>query len=225
MSTSKLDLIILQPAAELEAEVGLPAGFLNSLLEEDDWSFIVKAHALIEAAMTHALVQCTGLSAAENFFARLDLSGGQIGKAKLASDLGLVTPWECKFIRKLSEIRNDFVHDVKNAGVSLNSYFGSHSPDKNQGKSWAESLSWVDFDREGWTLPKHEAQNAIVNNPKKAIWMSTVFLVAVVQLKVGTDRALRLAAEYEQQIGVLAKQGNLAHNLTKTIASILLKKE
>jgi hypothetical protein len=39
---------ITERLAELEATLGLPAGFILRLREEDDWSFVIKAHALLE---------------------------------------------------------------------------------------------------------------------------------------------------------------------------------
>jgi len=39
----------------LEKELELPHRFIFRLTEEDDWSFIIKTHALIEAALTNQL--------------------------------------------------------------------------------------------------------------------------------------------------------------------------
>lgn len=41
---------------ELESKIGVKSGFFASLLEEDDWSFVIKLHALFEAACTHLLL-------------------------------------------------------------------------------------------------------------------------------------------------------------------------
>ncbi len=40
----------------LEIDLHLPSGFVMRLLDEDDWSFVIKLHALFEAALTCALV-------------------------------------------------------------------------------------------------------------------------------------------------------------------------
>jgi len=42
--------------AELEKAVGVRAGFFYRLLEEDDWSFVIKLHALFEAVCSHLLL-------------------------------------------------------------------------------------------------------------------------------------------------------------------------
>jgi hypothetical protein len=36
----------------VEVQLGIHVGFLDRLLHEDDWSFVVKAHALIDAAVS-----------------------------------------------------------------------------------------------------------------------------------------------------------------------------
>ena len=43
----------------LESELGLESGFFDSLDSEDesDWSFVIKAHALAEAAASHLLTK------------------------------------------------------------------------------------------------------------------------------------------------------------------------
>ena len=38
-------------------KLGLPEGFYNNLLNEDDWSFVIKLSALFEAAATHVLTE------------------------------------------------------------------------------------------------------------------------------------------------------------------------
>jgi len=35
----------------------LPDDFYNNLLKEDDWSFVIKLHSLIEASVTHLLTE------------------------------------------------------------------------------------------------------------------------------------------------------------------------
>jgi hypothetical protein len=41
---------------ELESKLGLDQGFFGNLQSEDDWSFVIKLHALFEAACTHLLL-------------------------------------------------------------------------------------------------------------------------------------------------------------------------
>ena len=41
---------------EFEKKLGVPSGFVKKLLDEDDWSFIIKLHALFEASCAHLLI-------------------------------------------------------------------------------------------------------------------------------------------------------------------------
>jgi len=115
------------------------------LQQEDGWSFLVKLHALVEAATTHALVAQTGIASAKEFFSRFELSGAKTGKIALAEALEMLTSEERRFIRSLSEMRNVLVHDVKNVGVDLAEYFSALPKDKR--KHYATSFCYVDFNR------------------------------------------------------------------------------
>ena len=50
------DFKVDQGILELEAKVGVKENFFRGLLEEDDWSFVIKLHALFEASCTHLLL-------------------------------------------------------------------------------------------------------------------------------------------------------------------------
>jgi hypothetical protein len=42
---------------EIENGLGLPDNFLLSIyVDDDDWSFVIKLHSMVEAAVTHLLV-------------------------------------------------------------------------------------------------------------------------------------------------------------------------
>lgn len=190
-------------ARKLEVELGLPAGFLERLEQEDDWSFVIKTHALIEAAVTHALVARTGLSSAQEFFSRLELSASKTGKLALVEALDLLSPEERRSVRSLSELRNVFVHDVGNVGIDLRSYLSGLSKDKR--KVLAASFCYVDFSKTDRAVTDQEAIERLNNEPKRAIWSTAIFITALLQMQIDTDRAKRLTTEY--QIEVAKSQG------------------
>jgi hypothetical protein len=64
---------------DLESELGIASAFFNSLLDEDDWSFVIKLHSLIEAAATHLLVVTLDKPELESIISRLELSGQTTG--------------------------------------------------------------------------------------------------------------------------------------------------
>ncbi len=58
----------------LEQNLNLPSGFLERLVEEDDWSFLIKSHAVVEAALTH-LITSRADPSLRPLFLRLPLEG------------------------------------------------------------------------------------------------------------------------------------------------------
>src|SRR3972149_10347388 len=115
---------------EIEKDLTIPKGFFWSLLKEDDWSFIIKLHSLIEAAVTHLLVKEIARPELENVFSNIELSNLRTGKMVFLKDLGLLKPYH-KYVRVLSEIRNDFVHNISNVTVSFKEYL-DNKPDQKK---------------------------------------------------------------------------------------------
>ena len=156
-------------------KLGLPTEFVAKLLVEEDWSFVVKVHALIEAAVTHALIYRLNLPEAHKFLARLQLGAAGNGKLAFAEAVGLIPPAAKSFVRGLSEVRNMLVHDVRNVHVDLRRFFEQMPPDRMV--SCARRLCYVIPD-----VPFAEMTNEVVaarllSDPKGAIWDSTAFFL------------------------------------------------
>mgnify|MGYP000444998715 CR=1 FL=1 len=128
MNKDELDIAI----ADLEKDTGVKIGFFKALLGEDDWSFIIKIHALYEACITNLIANKLGQPELEGFISRLELGDRARGKLKITKELNLLDSDERKFIFALSEIRNDFVHNVKNTSADLEKYFENLNKDKRQ---------------------------------------------------------------------------------------------
>lgn len=64
----------------LEEKLGLTGGYLKTLLLESDWAFVVKMHALVEAAVAHVLTLELRRPELEPIFARLELANPATGK-------------------------------------------------------------------------------------------------------------------------------------------------
>jgi hypothetical protein len=107
-----------------EREMGLPDRWYFSLMGESDWSFVIKLHALFEAALTHVLESKVQPAAAGKFVGGLNL-GGQFGKLALADELRLLEEKELRFLRALSQMRNGCVHDIRNVGFTIAGYFAA----------------------------------------------------------------------------------------------------
>lgn len=104
----------------LESLLGLPHDFVLHLLQEDDWSFVIKGHAVVEAAITHLLVGRLDSTMAP-FAERLPL-GGRQGKLELVTAFKLL-PDDCvRFIRRLAELRNTLIHGKSAFRFELTTY-------------------------------------------------------------------------------------------------------
>ena len=106
----------------MEKQLGLPTGFFVRLHDEDDWSFVIKLHALMEAAVTYLLAEHFGDQRLGKFFDRLEMSNPRVGKLALLNELDLLPSEARTFLQKLSELRNNRVHDIREVGFDLERY-------------------------------------------------------------------------------------------------------
>lgn len=121
--SERLARVMNSSVEDLHNRVGLPSEFFKKLTEEDDdWSFIVKGHALIEAAMNDLLVNALGKKSLEKFIARKQLVAFKLPMAK---DLGLVASYLEGLIRIFSDLRNICVHHAQNLTFSLKAHIDS----------------------------------------------------------------------------------------------------
>lgn len=173
----------------MEAELGLPSGFLEGLKEEDDWSFIIKTHALLEAAVSHLLCSALGKDALAEVFSHLELSDKRRGKMAFAAVLDLLRKPDRRFISSLSELRNSLVHDVRNVGFSLSKHVTTMDA-----KGFSAFVKGFDsFSTggpvafEGEEVPPDEVFR---RDPKTAIWWSAMLTVAIIYQVKETQRLL-----------------------------------
>lgn len=175
MRDSSLDAL-----AAFEKQCRLPDGFYLRLLNEDDWSFIIKMHALVEATVSHLLAGACGRPELLDAFARLELSDPKTGKLAFAKALGCLEDADRRFIRQLSEIRNDFVHDVHCAGMDLHTY--TQRFDTNQHRKFRIAFGPGRDPVTFGEVTMSEAQ-FVKDNPKAAIWLSGVYVIALAYLR------------------------------------------
>lgn len=126
---------------DIESRIGVRAGFLIELVEEDDWSFIIKSHALLESACAELLTERSGVPETIDIFSRLELSARTTGKVALLKAFGLLVDRERRFIYALSELRNLLVHNARNTTFSLQDYVTGL--DKNQKSKFIENFGYA----------------------------------------------------------------------------------
>lgn len=109
--------------SDLEVFLELPKEFLSNIYYEDDWSFFIKSHALLESALTNALRRSVPYVNLLNEFSHLPISQYKIGKIYFAQQMGLITKEERILIEKFSDIRNKLVHDIRNINNPISQYY------------------------------------------------------------------------------------------------------
>lgn len=112
-------------AEKLLASVGLPPDFVLALVQESDWSLIIKLHAVFEAVIASLIVKQLKTPDVEEVISHLDFNNVKSGKVTLARALGLIDSRDVAFLRGLSELRNALVHDIKNLQFNLREHVRS----------------------------------------------------------------------------------------------------
>ncbi len=164
----------------LEQELGITPGFMESLLRESDWSFVIKTHAVLEAAVAHLLTMVVGEPRLKPFFARLELSGANLGKVAVAKLLDLLEDRDRRFIRSFSELRNDLVHDVRFVDFTFSPHVKAmDAPQLRSFRNKFDTWSVGDIHEldDGRSIP---VVDFFRDNPKLATWYSAMSTVAII---------------------------------------------
>jgi hypothetical protein len=146
--------------------------FLLDLVTEDDWTFVIKAHALIETVVTQMLAQHLGQLQLTKVIELLPLSDTRTGKIAVAKELNILDERQRRFIRSFSELRNSLVHRLDNLNFCFESYLSTL--DSNQRRSWRENTTWFVYEDDS----RKEWESIAEDNPKLAIYMALHCLVA-----------------------------------------------
>jgi len=146
--------------------------FLLDVLKQDDWSFVIKAHALIESAVTEMLIARIGEPVLKPIVERLPLSDSQVGKMLLAKQLGLLSDGQRRFVRWFSELRNQLVHKVENVSFTFETHWVKL--DSNQRKNWRESI--IHYGDDDTTTKAWERM--VESSTKTAIFMAVLMLMS-----------------------------------------------
>lgn len=194
---SRKSLSELFSLSQLEKSLDLPERFLEKLVAEDDWSFVIKLHALIEAALSYLLTETVGEPRLLEVFSRIELSNSQTGKLVLAKHLDLIDSDTRQFIRNVSEIRNQFVHNVANVNLSLNDFINQ---DSGRCKKFEKAFCWniasdkvvslrIGEDRfDPAVLLKLFAYSSFKVLPKISIWCGAIICIRDISRKVSSAK-------------------------------------
>lgn len=185
--------------SELEHKCGLKKGFFERLQKEDDWSFIIKIHMLIESSVTLLVTKGVEIPELEDFLSSLNLNDQRRGKMAIVNALKLFTPEEAKVVRAISEIRNKLVHHVTQAEFNLEDYI--QSLNESQLKTFLDAFSGTYFD--AVTLATGEKigrEQYIIQNPKISIWRTALLVLAIFSKQVGILEMKKETKEIKSEI-------------------------
>ncbi|MDN3717770.1 hypothetical protein [Vibrio breoganii] len=176
---------ISKEVSALENHLGLPSGFYDALLAEDDWSFVIKLSALFEAASGQALAAKLQHSEIENELSYLE----QSKKIALITKLNIITPEQSTFLKKLSELRNKLVHNIRE--VTFDFAVLTSKFDKNEKRSFANvyghgihekfTVDDVSLNRTDFTL----------ENPKMAMWITAQEILACLHADISNSADIK----------------------------------
>lgn len=192
---------------EFEKDLGIRPGFFQKLLNEgDDWSFVIKIHALLEAAVSHLLAEVVGKPELVDLFAQLELSNARTGKIAFAKVLNCLDDDERGMVRKLSELRNQLVHDLSNVDFDFSVWVKSLDPNQLKQYSKAFSPSGDTIQVVGNEVPFSEF---FKQQPRTCIWVACLFLLALVYQRKDLARTRRGLETSQQEFAQQVLSGEL----------------
>lgn len=201
---------IFEELAEFEKKIGLPKGFYNALLAEDDWSFVIKLNALFEAAATHALVARLDTPELLDTLARLDFARQDCGKIKLLKKLGIISPEQAKCLQRLAELRNDLAHGIENVTFNFKEYFSK--ADSSQRKNIVRDFGHGLYDPLPLTDTVKVSKAEFVElDTKQALWLTALEILACMHLEYERTELRKLQL-------VVGRQASQATGLLSYIA-------
>lgn len=158
-------------------ELGIPPGFLVVLLKsDDDWSFVVKLHAFFEGALAHCLAEEIGRPELAAVLAHTELSRPRAGKIEFGKAMGLLSKRERRFLRSLSELRHELVHDVKRTSFTFSDHLDAMGA--KQQRAFYEKFEIDVVDDHIEIKGKHVSRvDFFLANPKLMIWMASVVML------------------------------------------------
>jgi len=185
-----------------EGDLGLPAGFLVELLDGDsDWSFVIKIHSLIEAALTHLLTGAFGRTELLPLFGRLHTSDTRTGKLAFAKALKLVDRNQAAFIQTISELRNRVVHDVHSVLFSFAAYV--ESLDANDRRTFSRAIT-LPLNRMFGAEPDATRIEAAKKAARFLVWNCAIdFVMDAFQLKLQFEFERQWAEAQRRRLGEL----------------------
>jgi hypothetical protein len=179
----------------LHESAGVTTNLLDSLMNDDDWTFVVKIHAMIEVGLNHLIIAHLEQPSLNDVVARLETNNPRAGKLAFVKACGLLHEDGILLVRLLSEVRNRAVHGIENFDLNLAGYF--RDLDVNQQKNWRRALTW-------WMtepLEKSVSLNKEFTQPRELIRVAGMAILATAYQKATLlDRAREMVDEMVEEM-------------------------
>jgi hypothetical protein len=199
----------------LDRLCGLRRDFLLGLLQEaSDWSFVIKAHAVLESVVCQLLAahfqQSTAL---EYVLANKVQMEHRIEMLKACS---LVDETDRKMMRLFGRIRNSLVHNVQQTDFTFSEYL--RNPDVRHNFIEAFATKWQPSTTSDPPLSRAEA---ILQSPRYAVWVSLIDITAraLTAKMVAEQRAAMDEVRRERTRGLREATGTKAGDNQSTASS------
>jgi hypothetical protein len=173
----------------LTRRLGLTQSPLRNLETDNDWTFVIKMHAIVEAALNHLLMVRLNDSKLSEIVAKLPTNDKRKGKMAFVKTYGLLSK-DCRlFVDLFSRIRNTAVHDARSFNLDLTKYVAALE-DKDK-PNWKRAFScwWVPFpDPQHPAAAQHEAAGRYhfekaLDDPRLSIFQSCTHILAQAEVQ------------------------------------------
>ncbi|MDC7228381.1 MAG: hypothetical protein PQJ61_16580 [Spirochaetales bacterium] len=138
--------------------------FLATIAKEDDWTFIIKAHAFIETIISELLINYVNKKGFNNHFTKM----GFYKKVDLLSDLDLCTKEQKKFLHYLGKIRNKIVHNIDGLNFKFKRYINELSKEELSEFKNVMKIFEEDYD-----------EQMLIDDTKYVIWLILISISVV----------------------------------------------
>ena len=163
---------------DFEEYFGLPKQFFHDLQSEDDWSLVVKLHALLETACSVLLAEELGHPEITDPFSKVQMGNRGNGKLAFIYTLNLLQKHEIAFLEILGVLRNKFAHNVASTGISLNAVIETMNPEERRKCRKALAMK-ATINSQGREYP---ASELVEKQPEVAIWVFSSQILSKVHL-------------------------------------------
>ncbi len=174
--------------ARIERDLGIPEGFYDALMNEDDWSFVIKLHAFLDGSLTKLLTSHLARPELDAVFSRMELANQRTGKLAFARQLDLLSKTSIDYLLLLTELRNRYVHNIAQTGTKLSDNINTLAPSKlamlAKVANWPEYASIPEL-----LISKEHQQQFLAVFFKRVLWYGSFsVLQEIVVSRVFTER-------------------------------------